>query len=226
MDDSNLVSPEEVKQYFWPVDENNSSSFGSESGSKTLHDSAATPGQLAFLFLFYSANPRWEGEHIVFTKSTLELLPPATDADGSAKSANRSDSKVEASESELPGAVNHENVSLKELDTTTTTAQLDETAVQEADSVTSSAPHVHNGNPGAPVAIFKQVSPRRIGRSFAFEGWFRITNIAYLEPHSSELVRMLDQKWTHVDRHGRTVKRDRNQEQWQASLGLRWFVSP
>ena len=59
----------EIAYHFWP------DGGQSNVGGKTMHDSAATPGKLAYLFLFDGANPRWETDHIIFTKTSLHLLP-------------------------------------------------------------------------------------------------------------------------------------------------------
>lgn len=67
---------DEISEHFWPADDKDgSSSSGAEPLTKTLHDSRKTPGKLAFVILFHGANPRWESDCILFTKSHLELLP-------------------------------------------------------------------------------------------------------------------------------------------------------
>ncbi|KAK5685038.1 hypothetical protein LTS10_003113 [Elasticomyces elasticus] len=71
----------EIDPGFFSLEEitDNDETTGHELKSRTLHDSAATPGQLAYLLLFEGANPRWDSDKIVFTKSALDMLPPATD---------------------------------------------------------------------------------------------------------------------------------------------------
>lgn len=68
--DEGLRSSSEISHYYWP----NEDARRSQTKSTTLHDSAQTPGTLAYVLLFKGANPRWN-EGIIFTKSNLDLLP-------------------------------------------------------------------------------------------------------------------------------------------------------
>ena len=87
--DSHLTI-DDINHHFWPKLKENegvgaNSKVRTSQASKTLHDSADRPGKLAYIFLFWEANPKWESEHIIFTKSSLELLPKGTgDADNAA----------------------------------------------------------------------------------------------------------------------------------------------
>jgi hypothetical protein len=75
--DRNLTL-DEIKNHFWPAndEEEESYNYASDGGNgRTHHDSAQTPGELAFVILYLGANPRWDSEGIIFTKSSLELLP-------------------------------------------------------------------------------------------------------------------------------------------------------
>ncbi|KAF7189749.1 hypothetical protein HII31_08856 [Pseudocercospora fuligena] len=85
--DDHLLSLEDIRHYFWPVDKDNDSQPGrfAQALRGTLNDSAATPGQLSYVVLFTGANPRWENDHIIFTKSSLDLLPAPSDEKESAE---------------------------------------------------------------------------------------------------------------------------------------------
>lgn len=200
-DHPNLHSAEEIRNYFWPAASNDNPDAGrfppDPGHSKTLHDSAVTPGKLAYLFLFKDANPRWESDGIVYTKSSLELLPDASEEE-------RPDAKDES----IPDAA---------------TATSTET-VEPKDSkhnATGTAGPTQDG-PTKHIAIFKQ--HHRGYRSFSFEGWYTIARLTYLDPQTPELARMLGQKWTSVDRFGKMLKRERDPGAWQASLSMRWAV--
>ncbi|KAI0487578.1 hypothetical protein F4859DRAFT_262336 [Xylaria cf. heliscus] len=83
-----------------------------------------------------------------------------------------------------------------------------------------------------PIAIFEeqqQQQPRGGGTDhtarFAFRGWFRISRINILAPHSASLVRMLQQKWERRDRFGNVLPtRARDASAWTASLAVEWAV--
>ncbi|KAI1755659.1 hypothetical protein F4782DRAFT_363343 [Xylaria castorea] len=81
-----------------------------------------------------------------------------------------------------------------------------------------------------PIAVFEeQRTPGfRAGgilARFAFKGWFKISRINVLAPHSAELVRMLQQKWGRKDRFGNVIpSRPRNTSAWNASLAVEWAV--
>lgn len=59
---------------------------------------------------------------------------------------------------------------------------------------------------------------------FYFIGYFNLVNMQILEPQTPELVRMQEQKWTRMDRHGRPRPINRNAESWKKSLTQRWAV--
>ncbi|KAL8817279.1 MAG: hypothetical protein Q9191_008177 [Dirinaria sp. TL-2023a] len=73
-------------------------------------------------------------------------------------------------------------------------------------------------------------SPQKPQR-FRFVGYFRILNLDFLKPHSSELIRMLDQKWTTTTKDSSTEQANaqgytkrRNPDRWAESLGQEWAV--
>ncbi|KAK3665506.1 hypothetical protein LTR22_003736 [Elasticomyces elasticus] len=232
---------EEIDQGFFSLEEitaDNDVTTGPERKSRTLHDSAATPGQLAYLLLFEGANPRWDSDKIVFTKSALDMLPPATDGQPSTQSkrdsklatetANEDDSI--ASNDSRKGSDDTNGIERYKINKTdrrnSNGSDQQRTSISDhlATEHDNTASQVHNGDASAPVAVFKQTRGRGMRRSFRFDGFYYGLHIAYLEPHSPELVRMLEQKWSRIDRHGKVVMRERDHASWQESLGLRWAV--
>lgn len=90
----------DIHYHFWPATENpedKEESFSTDH-SRTLHDSRSTPGRLAYILLFDQANPRWETDYIIFTKSSLDLLPTAQPKEEAGKSSeNQDDTNSETS---------------------------------------------------------------------------------------------------------------------------------
>lgn len=199
-EDDDLVSLEEVRNYFWPLDASHGR-FASDTLNKTLHDAAASPQKLAYLFLFHGANPRWDTDNIIYTKSRLELLPQQFANDPDEHNGGLS---KDGQEPAVEGAAEqHASVS--------------------GHATTDSS----NGKPhSGPIAVFQQIRSTKSNnaRNFAFEGWFKIERVAFLEPHSQELVRMLQQKWQKTDKYGKVIQRQRDESAWKASLSQRWAV--
>ena len=90
--DANLYSLEELERHFWPEAET-----GRGEKSKTLHDSAQTPGKLTYVLLFKGAHPRWDQEHIIYTKSSLDLLPEEIADTGSTPNISGNDENADPS---------------------------------------------------------------------------------------------------------------------------------
>ncbi|GAP86589.1 hypothetical protein SAMD00023353_2001560 [Rosellinia necatrix] len=82
----------------------------------------------------------------------------------------------------------------------------------------------------SPIAIFEEhrIPGVRTGGAharFAFVGWFKISRVNIIAPHSSELVHMLQQKWERRDRFGRVIpSRDRDWSAWNTSMAMEWAV--
>ncbi|KAK4548615.1 hypothetical protein LTR36_009525 [Oleoguttula mirabilis] len=201
-----LVSAEEVKSHFWPAD-GADGTLTHDKINQTLHDAAVTPGKLAYLFLFYQANPRFDTDHIIYVKSNLDLLPhQSADSSNQGEAAGvKPDGETSCSIDETAAGVPVERVSAHRVPAAASTpGDTDEPAA-------------------GPVTIFKQT--RRGGsRSFAIEGWSTIERLAFCESHSPELVRILEQKWTKTDRRGNVIKEQRDERSWQESLRHRWAV--
>lgn len=215
-----LVSLEEVRNYFWPLDENGER-HTSDTLSRTLHDSSASPGRLAYVFLFNQANPRWESDHIIYTKSNLDLLP----AELAGKVQASPDDAAGFGTSPQPKAAAGDAVDLAENGEATQKAVLDGGRTESGASLALNQGEIRKGTAG-PIAVFKQVhrSKERRAHAFKFEGWFKIERLAFLEPQSPELIRMLQQKWQKTDRSGNVVQKKRDEKGWQESLSQRWAV--
>ena len=104
-----------------------------------------------------------------------------------------------------------------------TTTPVAKTEHDDGEFASSAAPSERDAEITQPVAIFSQFRSDQNGRSFTFDGWYKITLIDYLHPNSPELVRMLEQKWTKT-RGGRSVQEQRSSAGWQKSLALRWAM--
>ena len=221
-----VYSLEEIKRHFWPQDDPELTS----QRSKTLHDSAITPGALAYVLLFAGANPRWEKDGIIFTKSSLDLLP--------------SDVPNDTGDVSAPGSAAAPNVAFKDQsnqsETTSDASQnkpldFDEQQNSKATHTNpiKSATAASGSDTGdhQPIAIFTQLrrppyDPNSTTfRSFTFSGYYRLTHLQFLEPHSDELKKMLEQKWATTNtRTGYVKHRQRDPASWNESLKLRWAV--
>ncbi|KIW68370.1 hypothetical protein PV04_04323 [Phialophora macrospora] len=220
-----LYSTGEIQHYFWPQDDARSGAGNRK--SKTLHDSAATPGALAYVLLFKDANPRWETDGIIYTKSSLELLP--------AQSANRVDDPPTLT----PGieVEDGESIATPPAQASNKTSGETETPELIKEDHTLTATSASEGVPGTeakerhPIAVFTQVrrppyepDSTKI-RTFRFTGYFKIANLQFLQPRSPELLRMLEQKWTFTNpRTGHVRHKQRDAKGWEESLKLKWAV--
>ncbi|KAK3701489.1 hypothetical protein LTR37_015463 [Vermiconidia calcicola] len=234
LEPSSAVTLEEIVNHFYPIskeDENEGQSPPVESKGRTLHDSADTPGQLAYVMLFSGANPRWEQNRIIFTKSSLELLPksladnpPASEKEGAADPGQA----LQEAEDAARGTANR---SERTNGITNGATKLDDHANGTTNGVDHGAGDARQSSqPGdadhkPPIAVFKQIGPPKPhARSYEFEGWYKVERIEFQAPHSDGLVRMLEQKWSHTDSRGKTKWKDRNPVAWAESMSHRWAV--
>jgi len=70
----------------------------------------------------------------------------------------------------------------------------------------------------------KQQAQAYHSSGFEFTGYYRIVKVAFLEPGSPDLLRMLKQKFSHTDRWGQTRAKERSKAKWEESLSKRWAV--
>lgn len=73
------------------------------------------------------------------------------------------------------------------------------------------------------IAIYEQAGKQQSG-PFRFSGYYKITRLQYLAPQSADLFRMLEQKFSTVDRFGRVKQRQRSAASWEASMSFTWAV--
>ncbi|KAJ8105564.1 hypothetical protein ONZ43_g7380 [Nemania bipapillata] len=364
VDQSDTYHQDEIHNYFWGGD-----SDARDSRNSTFHDSKDHPQELAYMLLFFGANPRWTNDRIVFAKSKLALLPEyavkkaengewetektthkndreatqpvktgipedhdtTTDLDKhetevvtqddeatSSKAASfpglpsktqdhkedatisitTGNSTIEDGKSGAEQEVTQDSHRLPARDliigeqesntpaipvedighekrgdeggiikvesgaeqtapvpsSTTTTSRLKYTDIRkeemnageiriipankyyrERDAFPSEpvfpaiAPIDYVPTKQLPIAIFEEqrIPGLRTGglcARFAFKGWFTISRVNILAPHSAELVRMLQQKWERKDRFGKVVSRPRDASAWNASLAMEWAV--
>jgi hypothetical protein len=220
--DDSLYSLREIEHHYWQ----DADSLLGYKVSTTLHDSAKTPGSLSYVLLFKGANPRWEQEGIIFTKSNLRFLPAEfAEANANANPDNGVEDEHEyvvvrpapTADGDTGDTITSGAAAETTANTTTELTASEKSKEKEAASIASAAP----------VAVFDQKSSTRSEhkRSFAFEGYYRISRIEFVEPRSPELVRLLEQKWGPASNaRGWGGGKQRSKEDWAKSLRLRWAV--
>ncbi|KIW79692.1 hypothetical protein Z517_06306 [Fonsecaea pedrosoi CBS 271.37] len=226
LDGDDLCSPKEIDRHFWPVREYEDPG----TRQKTLHDSAATPGVVSYVLLFKDANPRWDEGGIIFTKSSLDLLPAdladkskergAAAADGICGEDDKLSSTSQDDRHESGGG---NETSGQEHGEAQQQQQQGDVAAPSTTSPKAEKLHPHPG----PIAVFSQVRRTQFdsSRSFKFAGYYRIVRLTFLQPHSPDLVRMLEQKWSlRNPRTGQVRQRQRDAGAWQESLKMKWAV--
>ena len=210
------LSLDDIHAHFWPVtaatEDPTRSTSRPASLKGTLNASAKDPTLIAYVILYHNANPRWASDGIIFTKSNLELLPPATAADQPGVSGEKDreeDANGGAGEHEVPDA--GASQSLESSDEKP--SSLNEQPVPKAQPNTT------------PIAVFTQDRGPQSSRSYTFTGWYEISRLTVLEPNSAELKRMLEQKWARTNaRTGEVKHLSRDAEKWKESLGYKWAV--
>lgn len=217
-----LLSLGDIRAHFWPATENELPRFSETGEGRTLHDSAATPGKLAYIILFNGANPRWQSDHLIFSKSSPNLLPVDL-ADGKSKAPpavqTDHDGAVDSSVIDTAGSQQNEPN-----DAANGTSESHGKGSSEGEVEAKQANGASSGDQTLPIAVFKQVRGAQRGRSFKFDSWYQIDKLAFLEPKSDELIKMLQQKWTEKNRFGNFKQEERSEEQWKQSLSYRWAV--
>lgn len=76
------------------------------------------------------------------------------------------------------------------------------------------------------IMMFEQTSSERIQSRarFTFLGYFDLMKMQVLEPNTPELTRMLEQKWTKINKWGQSRQIQRDADSWKKSLSYRWAV--
>ena len=246
-----LLTLFDIYSHFWPRTHEEHVGCSSQS---TLNASAQSSSLLKYIVLHLDQNPRWKSDGIIFVKSNLTLLPEFREqkerAQNALKFSNKpNDDVVVEHEEEKVSPTNNAmeqqdssnadlNVSLKSHihKLPVADSQSQDLEVTERGSLRETlkkplvvpAPpidYVPSENP--PIAVFEQIVRLRgeHRRQFAFVGWYLVSQISILAPNSQELVRMLGQKWTKLDRFGRPMKeKQRDENAWKASLKHEWAV--
>jgi hypothetical protein len=186
---------QEITSHFWPVEQGGETLDLTDKG-KTLHDSADRLGKLAFVMLFAGANPQWQNEHTIYTKSSLDLLPRPSAAEAEASQSNAGVGNVDPSDR----APNHNS-------------RIQAHSNGDADGQAIAVFEQVYGN---------NSQNRPPYQRFRFEGWYNIENVTLLEPHSAALVKMLEKKWTKQSKFGGVKKIERDSASWKASLSVKW----
>lgn len=194
--DDKRVSLKELHDHYWPIKDDLKSHDSTNGHNQTLHGSAEQPGKLTYIILFYNANPRWREDNIIFTKSSLHLLP-GYPADG---------------ESQIAHAEEQSNTEASQQDCKEEAEAADDTFKAAAKESSE------------PVAVFRELFKKPSTRTIVFEGWYQIDKVSFIEPQSQELARMLAQKWTRKDRFGKEIKVQREGPKWQESMRHHWAV--
>ncbi|CAK1354325.1 hypothetical protein CB0940_01807 [Cercospora beticola] len=219
-----LYSAQEIKDHFDPAPPNGSETPHRASNvSGSLQDSAATPGKLAWVCLFNDsngpANPRWDSDKIIFCKRSLRLLP------GYVESRKASDTGANETTDTVQTTKNADSETTESAEPVPTAEIVEKT---ETAKPVASLPEAesHQYQPDqVPIAIFKQI-PRtgKSDRVFSFIGYHTISHLEFLEPRSDALVRMLDQKWSYIDKYGQVQQKERTIESWNEALCKKWAV--
>ncbi|KAK4940717.1 hypothetical protein LTR10_019227 [Elasticomyces elasticus] len=221
--DGGLYSLREIHGYFWPDQPLRSNAC------KTLHDTAAAPGVLGYMLLLHQANPRLHDDCIVFVKDNLDLLPAAIGDQDQGQPQPRPHRQTPPGTALAPTA---EGVSSTNNTTTSivlTTAN-DEPQTHNVNCDQTDTTARNTNNSPTPIAVFAQVRsfPHQGSalndRSFAFEGWHSISRLAILQPHSAELMRMLDQKFQVPSVSDEIRDALRSRDDWQAGFIKKWAV--
>ena len=74
-----------------------------------------------------------------------------------------------------------------------------------------------------PIAVFEQTGQRRLNL-FRFLGWYNLAQLAFLQPKSPKLVKMLAQKWDIRDKYGKLKDVKCEKSAWTRSMAMRWTV--
>ncbi|KAL9094075.1 MAG: hypothetical protein Q9165_003745 [Trypethelium subeluteriae] len=204
--DENLLTVDEIVAIFWPktfdLENKHDDQQAGASNSSTLHASEADPSKLSFVILFRGANPRWFADKIIYAKSNLDLLPTPPPSQGTLQTPESTQARETTKEPSYSGLQSEEPQG---------STQTEAFTAQNGTSLTS------------PIPIFQELSDPR-PRNIRFAGYYSISHLSILAPHSPELVRMLEQKWSFTDRRGTMHYKERDAESWKKSLGFKWAV--
>ncbi|KAI0173934.1 hypothetical protein BJ166DRAFT_492490 [Pestalotiopsis sp. NC0098] len=234
-DEADTINADDITRHFWD------GQTGSTLRSTTLHDSQARPGELAYVCLFFGANPRWASDGIIFVKSELRLLPeygeqilqhgPWDSPAEFRKARNGVDSSQEdlAQEYEVldettePQDIPAPKSPVPDADTSESRANPLSPPPSPSDTKVVPASKVYSDLPTYPNIAPIDYNPhphepvavfREVEKPFTyvFEGWYAISRINVIAARSAELVRLQQQKWEKRDRWGNVVPNTRQRD--------------
>ncbi|KAL9075634.1 MAG: hypothetical protein Q9157_003921 [Trypethelium eluteriae] len=201
-----LFTAGEIVATFWPktfdLEEESDDPQSGASKNSTLHASEADPDKLSFVILFRGANPRWFADKVIYAKSNLDLLPTPPATQETLQSPESTQAEEVTTDPPSSGIQSEQPQG---------SAQTEASTTQSGTSLTP------------PIPVFQEISGPR-PRNIRFAGYYSISHLSVLTPHSSELVRMLEQKWSYTDRRGTVHYKERDAESWEKSLGFKWAV--
>lgn len=200
-----LPRAEDVHEHYWPLEPVADKDPPYIPVRSTLNSSASALDKLKYVMLFTDANPRWQAEHIIYVKTKLHMLPGS---DKFAKAATRNELHAKSDD--------------KAIESGSEEQQQPAPSTPEPTGASDST-HIPD-NQMEPIAVFEQTGGVSRNAGFRFTGYHRIARLEFLEPQSADLARMLEQKFSIPDKHGRVKKQQRGSAAWKTSLEQRWAV--
>lgn len=199
--------------------------YGSSLVHSTLRDTSSKPNHLGFVVLFRGANPKWASDRIIFAHTNIHILPGYQDF----KTQSDAEANTKAEKETLD--LDQEWQIVSKEDANGDEVQISDIEANEPASIPATTSEtsalrdivadVAGDEDLYPVPVFIEVGSRGTMRKFAFHGYFHLARVDFLQPHSTELVRMLQQKW---DSPQQRFKKQREPEAWAKSLGQEWAV--
>ncbi|KAI1854336.1 hypothetical protein JX265_012505 [Neoarthrinium moseri] len=141
---------------------------------------------------------------------------------GEAQASSANDAPTDIRQTEGPSSESRSEIPTRPSDTKT--IPVSDIDADKMPTFLGIAPIDYNPGPHAPIAVFAE--RKHITKNvFAFAGWYSVTRISILAPHSAELVRMQQQKWERRDRFGNIIpSRSREMGAWKTALSQEWAV--
>lgn len=234
----------DIHDHYWRSPADDDTDSVQYAPHSTLNGGASAPDKLKYVMLFHDANPRWSTDGIIFVKSNIHLLPggaefrrqePSTnqaadqissDKDVAIKEAAATVKQTEDDVSQAAATVGQDQDSNNSKDQVDSDDKTDQPA---SDSLCRRDPPPDDpftpdlsAYECGPIAVFEQKRGRN--GSFRFAGYHKITRLQFLPPHSQELRRLLEQKFSQVSQYGRVQQKRRSKAAWDESMRHRWAV--
>lgn len=209
----------EIHAYFWKDEDTPDSTHNT-----TLHSSSENPNGLAWVLLFAGANPKWDSDGVIFVKSNLDVLPTIQSSAGVLQKSGSGDRSVKPEDisAHPEDSLSHVRDAHTESDEVAGKTGKEDISTSSGLSSVTPAEGIPIDHP--PIAVFSQPHRMRSGRCWRFVGWYKISHLELIAPHSEGLVRMLSKKWETVDKYGRVQQRRRDAKGWEESMAHKWAV--